>query len=545
MTYWEKRAEMAVGRMESSVNGAVPELIQSFEKAKKELIKEIYAFYAKHASENGVSLAEAQKQLSFAELREFKGSLKEYERLAKNSIGTYDLQVANLSRKARITRLQALEAECDTILQRLYQEQEKLIQDVVKDVYTQEYYRSQFEIERYTGFMYEFSKIPTSAIEQVIMTPVFGADLSTRLWRQDMDTGFKIRQSLNEMFITGQPPQKFADDLQKIIGARDKSGNLTGKKYEAYRVLYSEGAQALSQSQLQAYIDDDMEYYQIIATLDNKTSEICRSLDGCIFSVTKGGDVPQKYVKGDNEYQRRAYDAKSVISGINFPIFHPNCRTTTAVYIPNLKESKRTRMARDKDGKSARVKDMTYQEWYKGHVDRNKNNDIIKLEERYSNIKNDEKRLVKRKNETAIIYGPNGETLFIKNGGARSVSFTRSEVNKMKGGILTHNHPENTTFSPADIYMLKRAQLSEIRAATKGGTYMLRPPAVWDERFNSKQKIWDEYSKLEKEIEPGFHSQYKSGEITIEQYNQRFQHEILKKLSEKFGLEYHYEEKRE
>ena len=40
MTYWEKRAEMAVGRMESSVNGAVPELIQSFEKAKKELIKE-------------------------------------------------------------------------------------------------------------------------------------------------------------------------------------------------------------------------------------------------------------------------------------------------------------------------------------------------------------------------------------------------------------------------------------------------------------------------------------------------------------------------
>ena len=115
----------------------------------------------------------------------------------------------------------------------------------------------------------------------------------------------------------------------------------------------------------------------------------------------------------------------------------------------------------------------------------------------------------------------------------------------MKGGILTHNHPENTTFSPADIYMLKRAQLSEIRAATKGGTYMLRPPAVWDERFNSKQKIWDEYSKLEKEIEPGFHSQYKSGEITIEQYNQRFQHEILKKLSEKFGLEYHYEEKRE
>ncbi|MBC8586621.1 hypothetical protein H8705_13660 [Oscillospiraceae bacterium NSJ-64] len=255
--------------------------------------------------------------------------------------------------------------------------------------------------------------------------------------------------------------------------------------------------------------------------------------------------MPQKYVKGDNEYQRRAYDAKSVISGINFPIFHPNCRTTTAVYIPSLKESKRTRMARNENGKSARVKDMTYQEWYKGHVDLNKNNDIIKLEERYSNIKNDEKRLVKRKNETAIIYGPNGETLFIKNGGARSVSFTRSEVKKMKGGILTHNHPENTTFSPADIYVLMRSQLSEIRATTKGGTYILRQPLVWDERFNTKQKILAEYFKLEKEIEPDIYLRRKSGEITVEQYNQIYQHEILKKLSEQFGLEYIYEEKEE
>lgn len=345
MTYWEQRAIDSVGRMESAVSGAVPELVQSFERAKQQLSNEIFSFYGKYAKENSVTLAQAQKALNFAELREFKSDLQAFEQLARESIGTFNLQVSNLSKQARITRLQALETQCDAILQKLYQEQKRLAERTTAEVYTQQYYRRLFDIEQYTGFQFHFSQVPTAAIEQVLKTPVMGADISTRLWRQDIDTGFRIRQTLNEMFITGKPPQDFAEELQQAIGAVrvSKDGvKGTGKKYEAYRLLYNESSYASGQADLAAYQADGLGEYEIIATLDMRTSEICRKQDG------------------------KHYPVKKAVTGVNFPPFHVNCRTTTAPHIPNLKSFKGTRIARDtKTGKSVRVPSMTYKEWAK------------------------------------------------------------------------------------------------------------------------------------------------------------------------------------
>ena len=331
--------------MEKAVNGSLPELVKSFENAKADLKAEIYKFYGKYAENNKISLQQTEKILNFAELKEFKGDLKEYEKLARKSIGTFDLQVANLSTKARITRLQALYIQCDAIIQKLYQEQKRLIEATTATVYTQEYYRSLFEIEQYTGFQFDFSQVSTKAIEQVLKTPVMGADISTRLWRQDIDTGFRIRQTLNQMFTTGKPPQFFADELQKSIGAIRVENRIikgTGKKYEAYRLLYNEASFATGQADLQAYKDDYIEEYEIVATLDTKKSEICREQDG------------------------KHYPIEKAVVGVNYPPFHVNCRTTTAPYIAGLKQFKSTRMARDpKTGKSVRVAKQTYKEWAK------------------------------------------------------------------------------------------------------------------------------------------------------------------------------------
>ncbi len=347
MTYWEQRALDSIGRMESAVNGALPELVKSFEDTRQELQKEIDAFYGRYARNNAVTLEEAQKVLSLSELREFKGNLKNYEKLARDSIGTFNLQVDNLSVKARITRLQALETQCDAVLQKLYQAQRRLVERTATDVFTEEYYRSQFAIEQYTGFQFQFSAPATAVIQRVLKEPVQGADISTRLWRQDIDTGFRIRQTLNQMFITGKPPQYFAEELQKAIGAvrtnPDGTPGGTGKKYEAYRLLYNESAYASGQANLESYKADGLDEYEIIATLDFKTSDICREQDS------------------------KHYPVDQAVTGETFPPFHVNCRTTTAPYIPDLKNIKSTRMARDPEtGKSVRVEKQSYEKWREG-----------------------------------------------------------------------------------------------------------------------------------------------------------------------------------
>lgn len=344
-SYWEQRAADSIGRMEAAAQGEIPELVKSFESAKRDLIDQIERFYVRYAKDNKITLAEAQKVLSLAELRDFRGNLKEYERLARASIGTFDLQVANLSTKARITRLQALEMQCDAILQTLYQEQRRQIEGVAESVYTEQYYHRLFDIEQYTGFQFEFSKPSAAAIKRVIAQPIYGADISQHLWRQDIDTGFKIRSTLNQMFATGKPPQYFAEELQKAIGAIrvDVDGKVTGtgKKYEAYRLLYNESAHVNGQADLQAYQEDGLGEYEFIATLDTHTTEECR------------------------EHDSKHYQVSEAVEGVNYPPLHVNCRSTTAPYIPDLKT---TRMARDPvTGKSVRNTAKNYEEWASAH----------------------------------------------------------------------------------------------------------------------------------------------------------------------------------
>nr|WP_319488485.1 minor capsid protein [uncultured Caproiciproducens sp.] len=343
-SYWETRAIDSIGRMESAVDGALPELVKSFEQAKRDLNDTVFKFYARYAKNNKISLDEAQKVLSLSELQDFRGDLNEFERLAKDSIGTFDLQVDNLSVKARITRYEALLTQCDGMLQKLYQEQKKQIEGTATQVYTEEYYRRQFDIEKYTGFQFNFSQPSTSAIRKVLEQPVQGMDISTRLWRQDIDTGFRIRSTLNNMFMTGRPPQDFSTELQKAIGAvrtnPDGTPGGVGKKYEAYRLLYNESSHAVNQAHLQAYRDDGLDEYEVVATLDKATCDICSPQDGKHYPVDKA------------------------VEGVNHPSFHVNCRCTTAPYIGDLDSFSGERMARDPvTGKSIPTTAQTYGEW--------------------------------------------------------------------------------------------------------------------------------------------------------------------------------------
>ena len=345
--YWVKRAEASIGRMESTVNGAVPELVQAFEDSRRLLTKEINAFYGRYAKNNAISLEQAAKALSPKEMFEFKGDLATYERLAKKSIGTFNLTVDNLSVKARITRLQALQMQIDNILGNMYSEQQKQIEGTATNIYNSEYYHQLFDIEQYTGFKFNFSKPAMSAVQKIIEQPIDGADISTRLWNQKADLHGKIGSTLVQMFQTGRPPQDFADQLQKQIGAVrvDKAGNVTGtgKKFEAYRLLYTESAHVTNQAQLQACDDDGIDEFEDIVTLDSHTCPECAYFDGKHYPVLKA------------------------IEGVNCPPWHPFCRCTTAPYIPELAGLSGTRAARGKNGESESVDDMSYVDWAKEH----------------------------------------------------------------------------------------------------------------------------------------------------------------------------------
>lgn len=344
MTYWQQRIIDADTRKEQVITRALPELLSHMQDARRSLEKEINAFYARYATNNKVTLAEAQKTLSLSELADFRGDLKAFRKLAKQSIGTFNLQLENLSVKARITRLEALLAQCDAVLQNCYQQQRALIEDAAGALAQEQYLHALYDIEQYTGFQFPFSQLSNARVAKMLAMPVQGVDISSALWRQDFDTGYQIRRVLNNMFTTGRPPQDFAKELQRIIGRRDAEGNLTGKTYEAYRLLYNESSHVSEQAKLAAYEDDGIDELVIDATLDSKTCHDCSPRDGKVVKTSEA------------------------VEGVTVPPFHVNCRCTTVAYIPEAQGAfTSTRAARDPEtGKTVRAKVESYENWRAG-----------------------------------------------------------------------------------------------------------------------------------------------------------------------------------
>ena len=347
-TYWQQRVADAATRQDAAIAKALPELLSHMQDARRLLEKEVNAFYARYATNNKITLAEAQKALSLSELADFKGDLKAFKKLAKQSIGTFNLEVENLSVKARVTRLEALLAQCDAVLQNGYQQQRAVIEGTAGALAQEQYLHALYDVEQYTSFQFPFSQLSSGRIAKMLAMPVQGVDISSSLWRQEFDAGHQIRRMLNNMFTTGRPPQDFAKELQRIIGRRDAEGNLTGKTYEAYRLLYNEASHVSEQAKLAAYEDDDIEELAIDTTLDSKTCHDCSPRDGEVVKV------------------------EDAVEGETVPPFHVNCRCTTVPYIPEAQGAfNSTRAARDPEtGKTVRVKAESYKDWRAGLEER-------------------------------------------------------------------------------------------------------------------------------------------------------------------------------
>lgn len=100
-----------------------------------------------------------------------------------------------------------------------------------------------------------------------------------------------------------------------------------------------------SAAQKDAFTDLDVEEFEIVATLDSRTSEICQEMDGQHFPM------------------------KDFQPGVTAPPFHVWCRSTTVPYFDD-EWSGGERAARGEDGKTYYVpSDMTYPEWKESLVD--------------------------------------------------------------------------------------------------------------------------------------------------------------------------------
>jgi phage putative head morphogenesis protein, SPP1 gp7 family len=339
VSYWEDRQEKTYLAGEQTIDEYFKELKKAFETSKRDIWSVIDQFQGKYAQGNGVTFAEAQKRLSQAEI----GELQDYIDKVNANLGTYNQELENMSIKARITRYEALEKQIDAVLQNLYKaEYEYKGSEKLKEIGMDSYNRTWYNMDIYRGFHHEFAQISPRKLDILISYPFDGKNYSQRLWTQKGFMQDKLMSSLTTVMVQGKNPRTLYRDFAK---------HFSNRGFEAYRLLHTEASFMIEQATLESYKGFGSEKYEILATLDTRTSKICQHQDG------------------------KVYDTDKAVTGVNYPPFHPFCRTTTVPFIFDDEfdddDGEWERAARDPEtGKTIKVSaDMDYKEWYERYVE--------------------------------------------------------------------------------------------------------------------------------------------------------------------------------
>ncbi len=404
MGYWQERQEAMYKAGEMQVNKYFTRLEKAFNQTRRELQKTIDAFYFRYAEENGLSFATAQKKLDAEEL----GELREFIDLAMKNIGKYNQQVNNMSIKARITRYQALEAQIDAILRQLYAiDYEAGAEKTMQEVYGDTYYRTWYNADQYHGFHAEFAQVNPTVVEKLLEYPFNGVAFSERLWKQKDHLQAQLMEAVTTMIIQGRHPSTLTKEFAK---------KMNSKKFDAYRLLHTESSFLMSEATHAGYKEDGVEKYEILATLDSKTCNVCGELDNKVYEVGKE------------------------ITGVNMPPFHPLCRCTTVPHYDDAPTEGLTRAARDADGNTIEVpEDMSWKEWKKKYVDK---------QEEKPGLQKEEAEAVKQTGGKQYIPYDEGDPKDVSAAKAyRRISRDNSDVKK----IVQH-----TNFTEKEVQQIKR-----------------------------------------------------------------------------------------
>lgn len=131
------------------------------------------------------------------------------------------------------------------------------------------------------------------ALEEAFVDPLY---LSTRLHVNTRLIADRVASSLQDVVRSGQGIRKAAVVLSKRIEQ---------SRYVARRLVHTEAAKVMNRADQHMYKQAGVRFFQYVATIDARTSDVCRSLDGQIFPLT------------------------SMATGVNSPPMHPFCRSTT------------------------------------------------------------------------------------------------------------------------------------------------------------------------------------------------------------------------
>ena len=342
--YWQQRFGQLENASHQEAMTVYSRIEESFYQAQREIENKINSWYVRFANNNEITINEAKKLLNSNELKEFKWDVQEYIKYGhENELNELWMkELENASTKYHISRLEALKIQTQQTMEKLFGNELDEVDNLTKNSYINNYFHTMFEYQKGFNVGFNVTNIDQNKLSKIVNKPwaVDEKNFSERIWGNKTKLINELHNELTKMCLTGKSPDESIKYLSKKFNT---------SKAQAGNLIMTENAYFSQLAQKDCFNALDVEKYEIVATLDSHTSEICKEQDG------------------------KVYDMKDYQPGITAPPFHNYCRSTTVPHFDDF-DLEGERAARDEDGKTYYVSDkMKYDDWYKKYVQNQSN----------------------------------------------------------------------------------------------------------------------------------------------------------------------------
>lgn len=337
--YWIKRLEELEKKQILNETKYIEILNEEYEKALANIKKETRSWLARFSINNQISLKDSKKWLNTNELKELKWDVEEYIKYGQeNGIDLiWKKELENASAKVHISRLEALQMQIQQEIEKLSYQEQNTTEEFIIESYRDTYYKLAYELQKGHNVAFQIAALDIDTIKNIISKPWTTDEFtfSDRIWKNKNSLIDTLQKELSQSIMRGKAPDEIIEKISKTFNvSKNKAGTL----------VMTESAFFSSVARKNCFKDLGVEQYEIVATLDSRTSAICRELDGKVYRMS--------------DYKE----------GTTAPPFHVRCRSTTAPYFEDEFEFGE-RAARNTNGKTYYVpSNINYNDWLEKYV---------------------------------------------------------------------------------------------------------------------------------------------------------------------------------
>ena len=333
--YWKNRSAQRELESQLIASKYLARMDESLREAQQGILRQIESFYGRYSVENQITTSQAKKYLTAKELKDFRDiDLKRFRVMSLSGNPEYDRILNATSYRVRISRLEVLNLQIEMSIAELYVSNQGIQHYTytgLADVYQNSYYKTMYDMSQVGVFTGRIASISDSTMKEILSYNWSGKEFSELIWGHQESTMKSIRKELERSFSSGRSLQK---TTRAIMDATDVS------RSRAEALIRTETNFFHGLAAQNSYIDADIEKYEILATLDSRTSTICQDQDG------------------------KVYDLKDYKPGVTANPFHVRCRTTT---IPWFDESEYMENEK-RQSANGLIDSMSYEEWQDKYV---------------------------------------------------------------------------------------------------------------------------------------------------------------------------------